>query len=167
MAKAAELLIYEEGSRAPGNRTPLVKVVITKLYNNNFFFNLFWGSLGTHWIAINLSPQLHPKPQLLMNLLRQKVSFLIKLFLKKPSERRRRILTDGHVVLYECTALTSWATGPFKLILFLLVNWNKFKIRISYPGRNCHSCLILSTSQLVCWLICKAAMYCSDFCIHN
>jgi len=23
MAKAAELLIYEEGSRAPGNRTPL------------------------------------------------------------------------------------------------------------------------------------------------
>ncbi len=30
MAKAAELLIYEEGSRAPGNRTPLVKVVEVK-----------------------------------------------------------------------------------------------------------------------------------------
>jgi len=45
--------------------------------------------------------------QLWMNLLRQKVSFLIKLFFKKPSERSRRILTDGHSVLYECTALTS------------------------------------------------------------
>jgi len=58
-------------------------------------------------IAINLPPQFQPKPQLLMNLLRQKVSFLIKLFLKKPSERRRRILTECHLVLYECTALTS------------------------------------------------------------
>jgi len=37
--------------------------------------------------AINLSPHV----QLLMNLLRQKVSFLIKLFFKKPSERSGRI----------------------------------------------------------------------------
>jgi len=36
-------------------------------------------------IAINLSSQIHPKQQLLMNLLRQKVSFLIKLFFKKLS----------------------------------------------------------------------------------
>ena len=38
--------------------------------------------------GVLLLPQFQPKPQLLMNLLRQKVSFLIKLFLKKPSERR-------------------------------------------------------------------------------
>jgi hypothetical protein len=42
-----------------------------------------------------------------MNLLRQKVSFLIKLFFKKPSERSGRLWTDGHSVLYECTALTT------------------------------------------------------------
>ena len=58
-------------------------------------------------IAINLSPQFLPKPLLWMNLLRQKVSFLIKLFLKKPSERRRRILKECYAILYECTALTS------------------------------------------------------------
>ena len=28
MAKAAELLIYEERSRAPGNRTPLFQLII-------------------------------------------------------------------------------------------------------------------------------------------
>ena len=38
-------------------------------------------------VAINLSPQFQPKPQLLMNLLRQKVSFLIKLFLKNTVDR--------------------------------------------------------------------------------
>jgi hypothetical protein len=37
-------------------------------------------------IVINLSPQFLPKPLLLMNLLRQKVSFLIKLFLKNSVE---------------------------------------------------------------------------------
>ena len=42
-----------------------------------------------------------------MNLLRQKVNFLIKLFFKKPSERSGRLWTDGHVILYECTALTA------------------------------------------------------------
>ena len=58
-------------------------------------------------ITINLSPQFLPKPLLWMNLLRQKVSFLIKLFLKKPSERLGRVWTDGYAILYECTALTS------------------------------------------------------------
>ena len=58
-------------------------------------------------IAINLSSQIHPKQHLLMNLLRQKVSFLIKLFFKKPPERSRRPWTDGYAILYECTALTS------------------------------------------------------------
>ena len=50
-------------------------------------------------ITINLSPQFLPKPLLWMNLLRQKVSFLIKLFLKKPSERLGRVSTDGYVIL--------------------------------------------------------------------
>ena len=58
-------------------------------------------------VAINLSPHLHPKQQLLMNPLRQKVSFLIKLFFKKSSERLGRLWTDCYVALYECTALTS------------------------------------------------------------
>ena len=58
-------------------------------------------------IAINLPPQFQPKPQLLMNLLRQKVRFLIKLFFKKPSERLRRLWTECYAILYECTALTS------------------------------------------------------------
>jgi len=58
-------------------------------------------------IAINLSPHVHPKQHLLMNLLRQKVSFLIKLFFKKPSERPGRLWTECYAILYECTALTS------------------------------------------------------------
>ena len=58
-------------------------------------------------IAINLSPQFLPKPLLWMNLLRQKVSFSKNSFIKKLSERSRRLWTDGYVILYECTALTS------------------------------------------------------------
>jgi len=42
-----------------------------------------------------------------MNLLRQKVSFLIKLFLKNPGEITVRRLGTDRSVLYECTALTS------------------------------------------------------------
>ena len=56
-------------------------------------------------VAINLSPHVHPKQHLLMNLLRQKVSFLIKLFFKNPSERLGRAWTDRYAILYECTAL--------------------------------------------------------------
>jgi len=36
----------------------------------------------------------------------------ICLFVEKLTERPGRSWTDGHVILYECTALTSWATGP-------------------------------------------------------
>ena len=82
-------------------------------------------------VSINLSPQFQPKPQLLMNLLRQKVSFLIKLFLKKPSERRWRLWTDGYAILYECTALTSWATGPLLSIPTLFITFqNKIYLKI-------------------------------------
>ena len=101
-----------------------------KVFSWNYY--IFFGVLcGLSWVAINLSPQLHPKPQLLMNLLRQKVSFWIKLFLKKPSERRWRLWTDGHSVLYECTALTSWATGPLLSIVTLFITFqNKIYLKI-------------------------------------
>ena len=94
----------------------------------------FYGQQGTcvrlitlKVVAINLSPQLPPKALLLMNLLHQKVSFLIKLFFKKPSERHRRLWTECHLVLYECTALTSWATGPLLSIHTLFIT---FQIKI-------------------------------------
>ena len=114
----------------------LHKVLLEKLTNpeprslETFSWNyyiFFWALCGLSWIAINLFPQFQPKAQLWMNLLRQKVRFLIKLFLKKPSERRWRLWTDGHSVLYECTALTSWATGPLLSILTLFIT---FQIKI-------------------------------------
>ena len=81
----------------------------------NFFMKLLYIFLGSLWTQLNSYKSISSVStqfQLLMNLLRQKVSFLIKLFFKKASERSGRIWTDGHSVLYECTALTSWATGP-------------------------------------------------------
>jgi hypothetical protein len=46
MAKAAELLIYEERSGAPGNRTPLVKVVIVKPLVTYLIFHLSVTHIG-------------------------------------------------------------------------------------------------------------------------
>ena len=40
-AEAERLKLNEAKSRAPGNRTPLAKVKIVKLYNNNFIFQFF------------------------------------------------------------------------------------------------------------------------------
>ena len=87
----------------------------------SFFMKLLYIFLGSLWTQSNSYKSISSVStqfQLLMNLLRQKVSFLIKLFLKNPSERRWRLWTDGYAILYECTALISWATGPCVWLMF-------------------------------------------------
>ena len=105
----------------------------SNIFSCRKFWHFFWEQSMTKIcrITINLSPQFLPKPLLLMNLLRQKVSFSKNSFIKKPSERSGRLWTDCHSVLYECTALTSWATGPLLSIVTLFITFqNKIHLKI-------------------------------------
>ena len=100
-----KLIVTRAESGAPGNRTPLVKVVIIKLYNNNFFLNLFWSHIGRS--QKGRMPHIRKKRNKWQVLIRKKFhkniakSFTLKEDAEKYARETEAQIDKGFLVTYE------------------------------------------------------------------